>query len=208
MVGGIGYGRIILVDKRLRPDLMLPSPFLQCEPHLTPGGSGVMADPDRRGEEFRKAWPPLFCCSGQREASHEEFAEEVDGWLLLLPVISLLALTGETLADVVRRKGRTAGSLDGWGLEGDEGSSGLRVFFPRLRGLGFWPDVLLDAKIAIIPKADGDATPLGQRAFSVLPVVYRVWASACMVQLESWFRSWVPESVYSAGGGRSFDEAW
>ena len=29
-----------------------------------------------------------------------------------------------------------------------------------------------------------------------------------MGQLEDWFRSWVPESVYSAGGGRSSVEAW
>ena len=32
---------------------------------------------------------------------------------------------------------------------------------------------LLDAYIAMIPKTDGDATPLGQRPLSVLPVVYR-----------------------------------
>ena len=25
---------------------------------------------------------------------------------------------------------------------------------------------------------------------------------------EGWFRSWVPDSVYSAGGGKSFVEAW
>ena len=30
------------------------------------------------------------------------------------------------------------------------------------------------------------------------------WASARMMQLEPWFKSWVPSSVYSAGGGRSF----
>ena len=29
-----------------------------------------------------------------------------------------------------------------------------------------------------------------------------------MVQLEAWFRSWVPDSVFSAGGGRSSVEAW
>ena len=39
------------------------------------------------------------------------------------------------------------------------------------------PDGLLDAYIAMIPKADGDATPLGQRPVCVLPVVYRLWAS-------------------------------
>ena len=55
----------------------------------------------------------------------------------------------------------------------------------------------------MIPKVDGDATPLEQRTLSVLPVVYRIWASARMGQLEGWFRSWVPDSVFSAGGGRS-----
>ena len=36
-------------------------------------------------------------------------------WLPLLPEVSLPRLTGQMLADVVRRKGATAGSLDGWG---------------------------------------------------------------------------------------------
>ena len=57
---------------------------------------------------------------------------------------------------------------------------------------------MIDAYIAMIPKADGDATPLGQRPLSVLPVVYRIWASARMIQLEAWFRLWVPDSVFSA----------
>ena len=68
--------------------------------------------------------------------------------------------------------------------------------------------VLLDAYIAMIPKTDGDATPLGQRPLSVLPVVYRIWASARMGQLDGWFKSWVPDSVFSAGGGRGSVEAW
>ena len=42
----------------LQPDLVPPAPFLQCEPHLTPGGSGVFADPAKTDEEFRKAWLP------------------------------------------------------------------------------------------------------------------------------------------------------
>ena len=42
----------------------------------------------------------------------------------------------------------------------------------------------------------------------MLPVVCRVWASARMSQLEDWFKSWVPDSVFSAGGGRGSVEAW
>ena len=31
----------------LRPDLVPPAPFLQCEPHLTPDGSGILSDPNQ-----------------------------------------------------------------------------------------------------------------------------------------------------------------
>ena len=74
-------------DKWLRPDLVRPAPFLQCEPHLTPGGTGVLADPARIEEELRKAWLPYFCRSGQRDTSLEEFNREVDGWVPLLPEV-------------------------------------------------------------------------------------------------------------------------
>ena len=67
---------------------------------------------------------------------------------------------------------------------------------------------LLDAYVTMIPKTDGDATPLGQRPLSVLPVVYRIWASARMGQLYGWFKSWVPDSVFSAWGGCGSVEAW
>ena len=198
--------------KWLRPELVPPAPFLQCHHHLTPCGSGVVADPARIDEEFRKAWLPYFCRSGQRDTSLEEFSFEVDGWLPLLPVVDLPRLTGQELYDVVHGKSATAGSLDGWGWKE------LKVlpvsWFDQLARIlalvedhGVWPDGLLDAYIAMIPKTDGDATPLVQRPLSVLPVVYRIWASSRMVQLEGWFRSWVPDSVFSAGGGRGSVEA-
>ena len=50
-----------------------------------------------------------------RDTSLEEFDHEVEGWLPLLPEVSLPRLTGQVLADVVLRKGATASSLDGWG---------------------------------------------------------------------------------------------
>ena len=71
--------------KWLRPELVPLSPFLQCDARLTPRGSGVLADPARIDEEFRKAWLPYFCRSGQRETSLEDFSFEVDGWLPFLP---------------------------------------------------------------------------------------------------------------------------
>ena len=196
----------------LRPDLVPPAPFLQCKPHLTPGGSGVLADPARIDEEFRKAWLPYFCHYGQRDTSLEEFDREVEGWLPLLPEVSLPSLTCRMLADVVQRKGATACSLDGWGWRElkvlrlswyDE----LARILTKVEDLGVWPDGFLDAFITMIPNTDGDSTPLGQRPLRVLPVVYRIWASARVKQLENWFRRWVPDSVFSAEGGRGSVEA-
>ena len=97
------------------------------------------------------------------------------------------------LFDVVHRKSAAAGCLDGWGWRE------LKVlpvsWFDQLARIltlvednGVWPDGLLDVHINLIPKTDGDATPLGQRPLRVLFVVYRVWASR-MVQLEGWLKS-------------------
>ena len=61
---------------------------------------------------------------------------------------------------------------------------------------------MLDAYIAMIPKADGDATHLGQRPLSLLPVAYRIWASA------RWYSWRAGSAVFSTGGGRSSVEAW
>ena len=39
------------------------------------------------------------------------------------------------------------------------------------------------------------------------PLLIVFWASARMGQLDGWFKSWVPDPVFSAGGGRNSVEA-
>ena len=106
-----------------------------------------------------------------------------------------------------------AGNLDGWGWRELKvlpvaWFDGLASVLSKVEEIGVWPDGLLDAFFAMMPKTDGDATLLGQRPLGVLPVVHRIWASARMVQHEDWFRYWVPGSVFSAGHGRGSVEAW
>ena len=100
----------------LQVELVPPALFLQCDPALILGGSGVLADPLRIGEEFEKAWFAYFCRSGRRETNLEEFAHEVEGWLPVLLKVVLPRLSGSLLADVVHRKKVTVGGLDGWSL--------------------------------------------------------------------------------------------
>ena len=119
---------------------------------------------------------PTFVVLGKGR-SLEEFDHKVGGWLPLLPEVSFPRLTGQMFADVVHRKRAAASSLDGWGWRElkvlpvswfDEVARILTL----VEDTGVWPDGLLDAYIALNPKADGDATPLGQRPLSVLPIVY------------------------------------
>ena len=144
---------------------------------------GVLANPARIDEEFRKAWLPHFCRSGQRETSLEEFTLEVEDWLPVLPEVALPRLTGEVLAEVVLRKRATAGSLDGWGWMDFKAPpiawfDGLARILSKVEDTGVWPEGLLDAStIPLIPKTDGDATPLDQRPLSVVPVVQQGWVS-------------------------------
>ena len=85
----------------------------------------------------------------------------------LLPEVSLPRLSGEMLAEVVHRKGATAGSLDGWGwwefkVLPVPWFDGLARIFSKVENTGVLPEGLLDAYIAMIPKTDGDAARLGQ----------------------------------------------
>ena len=156
---------------------------------------------------------PILVALGKGRLALRNSDDEVEGWLPWLPEVSLPCLTCQMLADVVQHKSATAGSLDGWGWRELKvlpvsWYDGLARILSKVEDTGVWPDGLLDAYITMIPKTDGDATPLGQRPLSVLPVVYRIWASTRMGQLGDWFKSWVPDSVFSAGGGRGSVEAW
>ena len=100
----------------LRSDLIPPSPFLQCDPGDTFGGSWVVADPALIDAKFREAWMPYFSRSSRGSADLDDFSLEVaGGWLPVLNVFHLPPLTGDVLAEVVREKKSTAGGLDGLG---------------------------------------------------------------------------------------------
>ena len=68
----------------------------------------------------------------------------------LLPEVHLPRLTGQMLADVVQRKGVTAGSLDGWGWREFKvlpvsWCDGLARILTKVEDVGVWLDGLLDA---------------------------------------------------------------
>ncbi len=196
----------------LRPDFVPPSPFLVVKDPQA-GSPHVVVEPHLVDAEFRKAWMPYFCRSGHPQVSVDQFLGFIGHFLPQEDFLDLPRITGRDLQEVARSKKATAGGLDGWAWNEVKALplpwfSGLAILLELIESTGIWPQGLLDAYIAMIPKADGDSTPLGQRPLSVLPVVYRLWASLRLGHLREWVEGWLPKSVYSLGNGLSSVEAW
>ena len=128
--------------------------------------------------EFRKAWMLFFCRSGHPLVTPDQFLDFVGHLLPQEPYLDLPRITGRDLQEVARAKNSTAGGLDGWAWNELEAIqlpwfSGLAVLLELVETSGVWPQGLLDACIAMIPKIDSDSTPLppsqGQRPLSVSP---------------------------------------
>ena len=156
---------------------------------------------------------PFFCRSGHPVVTVGQFLEFVDPFQLQEAELDLLRITGQDLLDNARAKKSTAGGLDGWAWNEIEALpkpwfSRLAILLHMVDTTGIWPQGPLDAYIAMIPKADGDSTPLGQRPLSVLPVVYRLWASLGLGHLKDWVLREVSRSVCCLGNGLSSVETW
>ena len=199
--------------KWLRPEFVPPAPYLVCKPQDSPNGSGILVQPAVIDAHFRKAWMPYLRREGHPVVTVQAFLDFVDDHLPQEPFLELPILTGEELYEAVMAKKSTAAGLDGWAWNEIKALSrswfvGLALVLRHIETIGQWPQGLLDAYIAMIPKAEGDSTPIGQRPLCVLAVVYRLWASVRLVHLREWFSSCVPDSVFSAGKGVSSVDAW
>ena len=122
------------------------------------------------------------------------------------PQFDFPRITGSDLQEVAGAQKSTAGGLDGWAWHEIKALllpwvSGLAILLELVETAGTWPQGLLDAYIAMIPKADGDSTPLRERTLSVLPVVYGLWASLRLGHLREWVVGWLPDSVLGLGRG-------
>ena len=136
------------------------------------GSSRILVEARLIDAEFRKAWMPFFCRSGHPVVTPDQFLDFVGHLLPQEPYLNLPRITGRDLQEVASAKKSTAGGLDGWNeIKALPWSwfSRLAILLELVETTGVWPRGLLTAFFAMIPKADGDSTPLGQRPLCVLP---------------------------------------
>ena len=104
---------------------------------------------------------PFFCRSGHPLVTPDQFLDFVGHLLPQKPHLDLPRITGRDLQEVARAEKSTAGSLDGWAWNEIKALplpwfSGLAILLELVETSGVWPQGLLDAFFAMIPKADGD----------------------------------------------------
>ena len=80
VAGGLGCWKALLCIRTSGFVLILfsPFPFLSCDPCLTPGESGVLVDPEKIDENFRKAWLPYFCRGDKGAADLDAFRKSAE----------------------------------------------------------------------------------------------------------------------------------
>ena len=173
-------------DQWLCPEFVPPAPCKVCKPHESPNGSGILVQPALVDAHFCKAWMPYFRRENHPVVTAQAFLDFVGDHLPQQPILELL--TGEELSEVAMAKKSTVAGLDGWAWNEIKALLlswfvGLASVLRQIEAAAQWPQGLLNACIAVIPK-EGDNTPLGQRPLCVSPVVYRLWASVRLNHLE------------------------
>ena len=167
----------------LRHDFVPPSPFLVVKDPQTQS-SRILVEPHLIDAEFRKAWTLFFCRSGHPVVTPDQFLDFVGHLLPQEPYLDLPGITGRDLQEVARVKESTAGGLDGWAWNEIKALplpwfSGLAILLELVETTGVWPQGLLDAYIALIPKEDGDSTLLVNGPQCVQAVGFpAAWTSA------------------------------
>ena len=164
----------------LWPDFVPPSPFLVVKDSQTQSSRGfwlnlilLMLSSAKSGCIFSAGLVMMLLLL-------------ISSWVLLvifcLRSLSLifLGLLGGICGEVARAKKSTAGGLDGWAWNGIKALplpwfSCLAVLLQLVESTGIWPQGLLDAYIAMIPKADGDSTS----SRSTAPQCASRWCTGC-----------------------------
>ena len=187
------------------PDFLPPSPFLVVQDPQTQS-SHILVEPHLIDAEFRKAWM-LFFSVGLVILLSLLIRSWI--WLVIFCLRSLFWIFLGSRVGICRRLLGLRNLLLVVWMVGAWNEikalplpwfSGLAILLELVETSGVWLQGLLDAYIAMIPKGGWRFYSSGSTApFSVLLVVYRLWASLRLGHLREWVEGWLPKSVYSLG---------
>ena len=85
----------------------------------------------------------------------------------------------------------------------------LADFLNRIEKEGRWPTNLAIAKAAFLHKDDPvNAGPLDLRILLMVPSLNRRWASARLLAIDRWIKSWATSDMFAGLPGQGAQDAW
>ena len=199
-----------------RPDAVFKEFRAVAQPPLTvlrDGTGRLTGNPATMDSILHETWLPIFAkhdCDnpppsvaqfmqryGQRIRTHTQHAKR---------------LTLDDLqAACARMSSSGAGGLDGWLPEEiksipPEILQLLLPFYDAIEATGVWPAALCWAGITLIPK-EHSGDPMDLRPISVMPVIYRLWASARMRCCLPWQEKWIHASQHGSRARHGVSDA-
>lgn len=159
------------------------------------------------------AWDPIMRRFAERPEPDPALFMQHYGHLLNHHPMAVRPLTGQRLhAQLQRTSAHKATGPDGWSV-----GAMRRLPIPTLELLaellnavertGCWPAMLAAGYVSLIPKGEGmQATNM--RPLSVLPVIYRLWASLRLQEVMVWQETWLHPQAFGFRTGRSATDGY
>eukprot|EP00969_Alexandrium_andersonii_P187095 8267599-Alexandrium_andersonii.AAC.1 len=164
---------------------------------------------------MREAWGRIYagnigCPHAQVATWYEKYGADV----FQSAEYQVPPITASDVEECFAEAGPSAGGPDHWRpaelrLISRQACQALADMLNSIESGASWPDALRVARVAIVEKPGGDPlSPLGYRLLTVLPVVYRRWASIRLRHVDDWVSSWALPEMYAGVPGRGAQRAW
>ena len=130
------------------------------------------------------------------------------------PAQAIQAIAWQDIKHAITHGASTAGGLDAWTKQdlrwvSDLGLQWLAKCYHSIEQHQHWPSSMTKARAAFLNKDPDDAgNPMAYRILKITSVLYRLWGSVRLKNLESWITSWADPAMFAGVPGAGAEEGW
>jgi hypothetical protein len=172
-----------------------------------------ITDPTLVDQEVRRRWDEVYKGNVDDPVAHpNKFCETYSEHLHKAAESLVGDIIGNDLWKLCRFGNHNAGSLDGWtpadlSVISPTAAEHLAEMLNKVEAGAPWPKHLPTAKAVFLAKDPHELDdPMGFRVLTILPTIYRKWASLRLASMDDWVKTWNNDDIYTVGAGA--DEAW
>ena len=173
------------------------------------------SDPEEVDEIIRSAWEPIYNgnVTDMQDLVHN-FTRKYDKHIYKGDEQNIAPFCWQDLKRECTSQTDTAGGLDGWTKNdlywtSDLGFRWLAQWYQALERTQAWPEAITKARAVFLSKDPDDlGNPMAYRILKITSMLYRIWASVRIQNLEQWVKSWADPAMFAGVPGAGAEEAW